>query len=151
MIRRPRHGFSLLEVLLATSILIGSAIVLMELASIGSRHASTARDLAKSQLICQTKLNEILTRIAPVEAVRPMPVEDEPEWVYWIDVQPLKQPGLVLVEVNAVHEPVPRKQSARFILTRWVRDPQTTKSAEPDPAQADPSFATGNAPLRSTR
>ena len=41
MTRSRRHGFSLLEVLLATSILIGSAIVLVELVTIGNRHAST--------------------------------------------------------------------------------------------------------------
>ena len=127
---RRRHGFSLLEVLLATSILIGSAIVLLELVSIGSRHASSARDLVKSQLICQTKLNEVLARVVPVETVRPTPVEDEPEWVYWIDVQPLKQPGLVALEVSAAHEPRPNKQSARFTLVRWMRDPQAGKAIE---------------------
>jgi len=135
-----RQGFSLLEVLLATSILIGSAIVLLELVSIGSRHASSARDLTKSQLICQTKLNEVLARVAPVETVRPMPVEDEPEWVYWIDVLPLKQPGLVALEVNAAHERQPNKQTARFTLVRWVRDPQFNKASETQAAQPEQSL-----------
>jgi len=101
MILGRRRGFSLLEVLLATSILIGSAVVLLELATIGGRHASTARDLTKSQLICQSKLSEVLAHVAPIEPVRAMPVDEEPGWVYWIDVQPLKQPGLMLLEVNA--------------------------------------------------
>jgi type II secretory pathway component PulJ len=145
MTLRRRHGFSLLEVLLATSILIGSAIVLMELVSIGSRHASSARDLVKSQLICQTKLNEVLARVVPAETVRPTPVEDEPEWVYWIDVQPLKQPGLVALEVNAAHEPQPNKQSARFTLIRWVRDPQANKALENQTPQTDPNAAPADA------
>jgi type II secretory pathway component PulJ len=140
----PRRGFSLLEVLLATSILIGSAIVLIELVSIGSRHATTARDLAKSQLICQTKLNEFLAHVVPAEAIRPTPVDDEPEWVYWVEVQPLKQAGLVVVEVSAAREPASRKQSARFTLTRWVRDPQLRQTVDPEPTQSDPTLATGD-------
>src|SRR5476651_939912 len=86
MTRGPRHGFSLLEVLLATGIMIGSAIVLMELVSIGSRHASSARDLAKSQLICQTKLNEILAHVTPIETSPPTPCEDDPKWMVWVDL-----------------------------------------------------------------
>ncbi len=58
-----RRGFSLLEVLLATGILIGSSIVLMELATIGMQHAASARDRSHAQLICQTKLNEIVAGV----------------------------------------------------------------------------------------
>lgn len=130
-----RRGFSLLEILLATSILIGSTIVLTELVSIGSRHASAARDLAKSQLICQSKLNEILANIAPAEPVRPTPYEDDPEWVYWVEVQPLKHPDLVALEVYAAREVTPRKQTARFSLMRWVRDPRAQRQRPSDSAQ----------------
>jgi hypothetical protein len=124
MTRRARHGFSLLEVLLATGIMIGSAIVLMELVSIGSRHASAARDLAKSQLLCETRLNEILAHVERIEPSRPTPCEDDPQWVVWVDLRPLPQAGFVALEVNAAREPKPQKQSARFTLVRWVRDPK---------------------------
>ncbi len=134
-----RHGFSLLEVLLATGILVGSAITLMELASIGNRHAASARDLARSQLICQTKLNEIICGLAPAETVRPTPLEENPRWVYWVDVQPADQPGLLVLEVGAAHEPLGRKQSARFTLLRWIRDEQShTGDSLPAPATATP-------------
>jgi type II secretory pathway pseudopilin PulG len=121
-----RSGFSLLEVLLATGILVGSAVALMELASIGSQHAATARDLATSQLICQTKLNEISCGLAPAETVRPTPLEEHPRWVYWVTVLPAEQPGLLEVEVGAAHEPAPRKQKAKFTLVRWIRDAKST-------------------------
>ena len=150
MRRSRRRGFSLLEVLLATGILIGSAIVLMELASIGNRHAASARDLAKSQLICQTKLNEIVCGLAPAETVRPTPLEDDPGWVYWVDVLPAEQPGLLVLEVGAAHEPVPRKQSARFTLVRWIRDRQSQNgdSLQPfSPASATPGSVARGGPL----
>ncbi len=128
MRRRGRRGFSLLEVLLATAMLIGATVVLMELASIGNRHAASARELTKSQLLCQSKLNEILCGQAPAESVRPTPVEGDPKWVFWIDVTPAEQPGLVIVEVTTAFQPLERVQRYRFRLVRWMRDPNVERS-----------------------
>ena len=55
-----RSGFSLMEVLLATGILLGSLIVLGQLATVGRKHAHDAETLTTAQLLCQSKLNEIL-------------------------------------------------------------------------------------------
>ncbi len=147
MRRARRRGFSLLEVLLATGILIGSAVVLMELASIGNRHAAAARDLARSQLICQTKLNEIVCGITPAETLRPEPLDDDPNWVVWVDVTPSENPGLMVVEVGAALQPKDRKPSARFTLARWVRSPQTdaTGAASGLAGAAVPSASSGAA------
>ncbi len=125
MRRSRRRGFSLLEVLLAMAILIGSSIVLMELASIGMRHAASARDLAEAQRLCQSKLNEIVVGIAPAETIRPMPCEDNPRWICWVNVQPAEQPGLALLEVGVAQELVPNKQTNRFTLQRWIRAPKS--------------------------
>ncbi len=138
-----RQGFSLLEVLLATSILIGSSIVLLELVTIGNRHAASARDLTKSQLICESKLNEILAHAAPAETVRPMPIEDDPLWVYWVDLVPLDHPDLVALEVNAAYQPTPQKQSARFTLVRWIRDPRAKGGAKPGEPDQPPRALAG--------
>jgi type II secretory pathway pseudopilin PulG len=131
-----RRGFSLLEVLLATGILIGSSIVLMQLATIGMQHASSARDRSHAQLICETKLNEIVAGIVPAETVRPVPCEDEPGWTYWVDVRPTERPGLVLLEVGVAQELSPRRLKNRFTLLRWIRDP---KLQEPGPSPSSPS------------
>ena len=64
--------------ILATGILLGASIVLAELASIGSRQASAARDLAQSQLLCQTRLNEIVAGIEPMVGVQDTPLADAP-------------------------------------------------------------------------
>ena len=142
MKRSGRQGFSLLEVLLAAGILFGSVIVLMELASIGNRHAASARDLSRSQLICQTKLNEIVSGLAPAELVRPTPLEDDQRWVYWVDVLPAEQPGLLVLEVSAAYEPVGRKQTARFTLVRWIRDPRS-KDRGSSPSSSPPDATPG--------
>src|SRR5262245_33078232 len=51
--RRARAGFSLMEVLMATSMLLASVIVLGELAGIGRRNASAARELATAEILCE--------------------------------------------------------------------------------------------------
>lgn len=68
-----RAGFSLMEVILATAILLGSVIVLSELAGMGRRQSLRGRDLAEAQQLCESTLNEILTGLRPLE-----PVEQEP-------------------------------------------------------------------------
>jgi len=68
-----RTGFSLMEVILATAILLGSVVVLSELAGMGRRQSLRGRDLAEAQQLCETTLHEILTGLRP-----PEPVEQEP-------------------------------------------------------------------------
>ncbi len=68
-----RSGFSLMEVILATAILLGSVIVLGELAGMGRRQSLRGRDLAEAQQLCEKTLNEILTGLRPLE-----PQEQEP-------------------------------------------------------------------------
>ncbi len=68
-----RAGFSLMEVILATAILLGSVIVLGELAGMGRRQSLRGRDLAEAQQLCEMTLNEILAGLRPLE-----PQEQEP-------------------------------------------------------------------------
>ncbi|MGE3313607.1 MAG: hypothetical protein AB7O26_00740 [Planctomycetaceae bacterium] len=83
-----------MEVLLATSMLLASVIVLGELAGIGRRHASAARELATAQLLCENKLNEILAGAAPLAEVDGEPMEDQPGWIYTVKIEPVTQsPG----------------------------------------------------------
>ena len=125
-----RAGFSLLEVLLATGILLGSLIVLGQLAVIGRKHADDAENLTTAQLICQTKLNEILGGASPVRSVEQQPVQGAPGWVYSVEVESLGRRGLASLRVT-VAEDLPESPQAAdgprgkpFTLTRWIRDPR---------------------------
>ena len=128
--KRPRrNAFSLMEVLLATTILLGSLIVLGQLATIGRKHAHDAEYLTTAQLLCQSKLNEML---AGVERVRPVESEALPEapgWAWSVEVESAEKLHLVSVRVTVWEEPseteeaVDARPSKRFALTRWMRDP----------------------------
>jgi len=70
---RERHGFSLMEVIFATAILMGRAIVLSRLAGMGRTQASKAERHSDAQRLCEHTLNEVLLGLRPFE-----PIEDAP-------------------------------------------------------------------------
>jgi hypothetical protein len=138
----------LLEVLLATGILLGCVIVLSELARIGSRSASAAQDLAQAQLLCQTRLNELLAGIAPLEQVHAASIDGTSGWVVSVDLEPLESRGLLAVRVTVSQDAPQRPHPAHCTLVRWIRDPQrplavSSASDSPSAPLAAPSFGGG--------
>lgn len=119
-----RKGFSLLEVMLATSILLGCLVVLSELAAIGRIHASVAQDGGTAARICQSKVNAILAGVTPVATVREEPVDEAPGWWYSVEVEPVRQKGLMALRVTAWEEESSSGRPVEFSLVRWIRDPK---------------------------
>ena len=120
---KSRRGFSLMEVLLATSILLGSSIALIELATIGRKQAHAAYDLNVAQLLCQAKLDEIVAGIEPVKSVESAELEDDPGWFYSVEIEPLIEfPNLVSVTVSVFQISETISRPIRFTLVRWLPD-----------------------------
>ena len=143
---RRRGGFSLLEVLLAASILVGCLAVLSELAAIGRHHSEDAQRLTTAQALCQTKVNEILAGIEPAEAVEEQELEDSPGWLCSVEALPLKQPGLVELRVT-LKEDVEDRPPRQFTLVRWMRDPEYRRGGGSTPGMAlPPGFRGGRRP-----
>jgi type II secretory pathway pseudopilin PulG len=130
-----RTGFSLLETLLAAGILLGCLIVLGHLATLGRRSALAAEELAEAQRICQTRLNEIVVGLRPLEPVDDSPLDDEPGWRWSVEMEPAKAPGMVSLRVTVIQDVPEGKHARRFALVRWVRDPNAAE-AQPDAAAA---------------
>ena len=133
--KRPRRtAFSLLEVLLAIAILLGSAIVLAELAGIGTQHVTSAERLATAQRLCQLKLNEILAGITPLERVESQTLVDRPDWIYSVEIEPISRPGfqqgLAALRVTVAEDVEEDQQGRQFTLTRWIRDPYLQSDTE---------------------
>jgi Tfp pilus assembly protein PilV len=77
--RRPRAGLSLLEVLVATVILAGSMVVLMELAAIGRRQVSRIERWSTAQRLCRTKIDEVAAGIVQAQDVDNREFDGEPD------------------------------------------------------------------------
>ena len=105
MKRATHAGFTLLEVLIATAFLLACMILLTDLAYLGKSHAKDAEDLASAQLICQTRLSEMLAGAKPIRSVSREHPPELPGWILSVQVEPLKKSGLVAVRIVVKEDP----------------------------------------------
>lgn len=103
-IRPQPAGFSLLEVILATALLMGAAVVLSRLAGMGREQSQAARTLDALQGVCERTLGELLLGLRPL-----VPAEDQP----LLPVEsPMVQPAEPIVETPVGRFAVPNASSA---------------------------------------
>lgn len=145
MRHRRRSGFSLLEVMLATTVLLGSVIVLSHIAFVGTAHMDAAEQYAAAQLVCQTRMNEMLAGALPIEEVSNQAIPELPGWGLTVKVESASQSGLLALQVTAAEQaaeqvpvettaegPVTTQQATgagkQFKLVRWITDPEDSES-----------------------
>ncbi len=144
--KRQRDGFSLMEVILSIAILASATVLLGELTRFGMRNARIARDLTQAQLLCESKLNEVVAGIEPLEAVSgasfDATYDPEQAWLYsieWSEIDP--DTGLAKVTVT-VNQNLPQSQRpVQFALTRWLIPPS---SATAEATESSENSASGS-------
>lgn len=141
--RRARRGFSLLEVLLATTILLGAVVVLGELSRLALHNATAARNHTRGAELCARTMAEIVAGIRPAAATTEQPFLDEPTWRFAVELLPCDTPGLSCVEVKCRQEVPENKRPIEVRLARWVRGGATSASASPtsEPGRSSPGGA----------
>jgi len=132
-----KAGLSLLEVILALTILAASVAVLGEASRLALKNAEVARDLGRAQLLCESKLAEITSGIIAAEPVASTPFDattyasidaNEPAWLYSIETQTTNEEGLISVRVTVTRDLPAAKHPVSFSLVRWIPDPNATSS-----------------------
>jgi len=118
-------------VILALAILGGAVAVCGELARVGIDSARIARDLTYAQLLCESKMAEIVSGATPLETVSDVPFETteedtESDWLYSIEITTLDDQGLTAVRVTVYKEAPEQKRPVVFWLDRWIFDAQTS-------------------------
>ncbi len=129
--RSRRRGFSLLEILLALSILGGSLAVLSQIAETGTDAAREARALSMARILAQAKLSEVLlnstlgqTPTPVVEAqADPFDSQSTSDFYYSIDVVPAPLDGMLAIRVSVQAKNANGGVQANYQLTRWMIDP----------------------------
>lgn len=121
-----------MEVMLATAILLGCTVVLVELSNQGRRNSMAALDQATAQSICLAYVNEMLAGIRLIEPQEPQISDEYPGWTIGIEVLPLDQQGLSAVTVTVEQEENKLGKLQSFSLTRWVASGQKQDSFSPE-------------------
>ncbi len=117
-----KRAFSLLEVILALAILAGSVVAIGEIIRNGLRAASDSRSITQAQLLCESKMAEVVAGVEPLDPVVGVQMEWEPEWLYSIDVQSMESGELLAVMVTVEQDPERTSHPVHFSLVRWVSD-----------------------------
>lgn len=131
-----RSGFTLLEVILALAILAGAIAVLGEVSSLGMRNARLALETTHAQLLCESKMAEIVAGVESLETQENVPlgtVDDnstESDWLYSVEINSTDLTGLVEVRVTVTKDQSAEQHPASFSLVRWMLDPDTTSAED---------------------
>jgi len=130
---RRSAGFSLLEVILALAILAGAIAVLSEVSRLGMDNARISRDLTHAQLLCESRMAELVTGLEPLEAQQSVPLgttDDaaEADWLCSVEVNPTADDGLFEVRVTVSKDSALERRPVEFSLVRWIYSPDSTDS-----------------------
>ncbi len=146
-----RRGISLMEVILATALLMGSVVVLSRLIGMGRTQANKAEFASEAQRLCENTMHEIMLGLRPMESIeeaplRPIPVagfggledrddgdvftgmvdesasEANPRWLYSVRIGTvLDSTELAGLTVMVSQAESTLRRPMQFQLSRWVR------------------------------
>ena len=135
---------SLIEVLLALTILLLSMVAIGRLVDIGTDHAVAARMHTRGSRLVQAKLAEVEAGVISMEGGSGQ-FDTEPEWSWTVECEQQAAPGLYRVTVKVSRDN--RGRPFELTLAQMVFDPAKTGSAAQaeKPTEADVTAAETNA------
>lgn len=114
-LRIERRGLTLLEMLLAASILAMSLAVLARQNGVGVRAALRSQLETEAAVLCQSQLNRLLAENAAMETIPERPLTDagskSRRWMWSAQVEPSSVPELRLITVTVFAEGIHREIS----------------------------------------
>jgi type II secretion system protein I len=137
-------AFTLLEVILALAILGGAIAVLGEAARHTMRNVTVARLLTRAELLCESKMAEILAGLTPPEPAQGTADNDEPDsgdppWQYSIEIDQVDSLGLIAVRVTMSQDLPADSHPVEFTLVRWMTSPDALSALSSQSSQSSSS------------
>ena len=124
-----RSGLTLLEIVLSLAIFLGALAALSQLAWNGTRATVQARLKTQATIRCETKLNEVVAGIEPMQARQNVAFPDDSQWTWSQVVTPSSHPELVQLDVTVSHRGTSRLARIDVTLRRWAREQSLFVSA----------------------
>jgi type II secretory pathway pseudopilin PulG len=163
MDRKFHPGFSLLEVVLAAAILAATAFLLSQIAGFVRGSLEKLELQTEAQLLCQSKLAEIVAGVEPLQQVSREPFPGKEGWYHSVETSPTEFAGLLSVRVSTWFErenlsgTAAGSGSAQVVascsIVRWIRDPNRvqTRSEGTDLGLEGRPFSPGSEEVRFER
>ncbi|QDU81792.1 hypothetical protein Pla110_35420 [Polystyrenella longa] len=128
--QNTRGGFSLMEVLIASSILIGSLVVLDQLANLGRISARSSESMVTAQLFCEQKMNLMLSGMEAMESTDDTVWEDNEDWHYAVETEPDEKLPLTKLTIRVWQDEEKFLRPQRFQLVRWIMSTSSSESGD---------------------
>ena len=146
--QRRRSGISLLEVVLALSILAMSAGILASITATAVNNGMIGHRLATAQILAESKMAEVLTGAIPVQAgidwtqiTDPVP---EGTWYYRLEITVTGNQDMIGVRLAITDEIGLEDNKELFYVARWMIDPALGLDTPPAAPAAGTSGSSGS-------
>jgi type II secretion system protein I len=144
-----RSGLSLLEVVLALTILAVAAALLAQVTTQATNNGLMAQRLAVAQMLCESKMSEVLAgsiQLTPSSWTQITDSGRRGNWYYQIQTVTAQRPNMIGVRLSVTDQPDATNPELFFIV-RWMIDPSTGLDAPPS---TDTSSSSSGSPGSST-
>lgn len=135
-----RNGLSLLEVILALSILGVATGILSTIMQQSADNGLRSRRMTQAQMVCESKMGEAMAGALPLQSTQWTPVAsmDGASWYYSLEIIQAEQPNLIGVVIQ-VNDELAMKESQRPLsrLVQWIIDPSLGLDTKPTTTQTD--------------
>jgi general secretion pathway protein I len=85
--RAPRHGLSLLEILVALAIFLFSMVALHQALNLGTNSAVEMQQLVQAAQLAQSKMAELYVGAVPLQSQGDTPFDEDPDYTWSVDAQ----------------------------------------------------------------
>ena len=122
-----RHGLSLLEVVLALTILAVAAALLAQITKQATDNGLMAQKLSTAQMLCESKMSEVLAGAIPLTSTSWAEITDsgrKGSWYYQIQTVTAQRPNMIGVRLSVTDSPDATTYNPElFFIVRWMIDP----------------------------
>lgn len=118
-----RHGMTLLEVVIALAMFFAAMSAISQILRMGSDSAIRAQIQAEGTLLGESKLNEVIAGIVPLQAATDQPFEDAPQWSWSLSVEDDTDVAIKRLLLTVAHRRADGTSDRQIKFARMLRDP----------------------------
>ena len=125
--KRIHSGLSLLEVVLALTILAVAAALLAQVTKQATDNGMMSQRLSTAQMLCESKMSEVLVGAIPLTSSGWTQITDSGRrgsWYYRIQTTTAERPNMIGVRLSVTDQPDSTTYNPElFYIVRWMIDP----------------------------